>query len=127
MTTSNALPFGCGCDLRRLDPQGELLADADPPVLGDLVGDVDEADRAERERAVRHQRHVQREGEHVGVGRRQVVAEGEAADLGVGGDRAGSAVTPSSSSRTVRDLAAAAGDERQARERPARSGSAARA
>ena len=56
-------------------------------MLGDPVGDVDEADRAERERAVRHQRHVQGEGEHVGVGRRQVVAQGEAADLGVGGDR----------------------------------------
>ena len=91
-------PFGCGAQLGRAHAERQLLADPDPAVLGDPVLDVDQADRAEREAAVGHHRHVQREGEHVRVGGGQVVAQGEAADLGVGGEAAGSARTPASSS-----------------------------
>ena len=72
---------------------------ADRPVLDDPVVEVDEADRAEREAAVGHHRHVQREGEHVRVGGGQVVAQREAADPGVGGDaRRARRATPSRTS-----------------------------
>ena len=74
-------------ELGRADAQLQLLAEPDPPVLDDPVLDVDEADRAEGEAAVGHHRHVQREGEDVRVGGGQVVAQREAADPGVGGDR----------------------------------------
>lgn len=52
VTTSNAFPFGCGWTFDASTRREKLLADPDPPVLGDLVGDVDEADRAEGEVAV---------------------------------------------------------------------------
>ena len=94
-TIEKARPFGCG-SIAVGRTRIEVLADGDRPVLDDPVLEVDEADRAEREAAVGHHRHVQREGEHVRVGGGQGVAEREAADLGVGGDAAGSARTPSS-------------------------------
>ncbi len=80
--------LGVRLQLGRLDLDRQLLVEADAPVLDDLVLDVDEADGAEGEAAIRHYRHVQREGEHVRVGGGQVVAQGEAADAVVGGDLA---------------------------------------
>ena len=93
-------PFGCGCERGRPDrgssaprrsPIGRCCVD---PVL-----DVDEADRAEREAAVGHHRHVQREGEHVRVGRRAGGRAGRSRRPWRRRRRsAGSARTPSSSS-----------------------------
>ncbi len=69
---------------RRPDPQRQPLARADRAVLDDPVGDVNEADRRKREAAVGHQRQVQPERQHVGVGRRQRVADREPAHALVG-------------------------------------------
>ncbi len=62
------------------------LSRPDRPVLVDPVGDVHEPDHAEREVAVGHQPHRQREREHVQVGRRRDVGEPEAAHRVVGGE-----------------------------------------
>ena len=104
----------------------QLLADRDRPLLDDPVLDVDEADGAEREAAVRHHRHVQREGEHVRVGGGQVVAQGEAADLGVGGERRRVGPTPLSSS-SISGISPPPPGTNGSSEAPGISGAAARA
>ncbi len=59
------------------------LVRGDRTVLGDGVLEVHRADGGERKRPVGHDRHVQRERQHVRVGQRQVVLEREPADLAV--------------------------------------------
>ena len=65
--------------VRRPDPQRQPLVRADRAVLDDPVGDVHEADRREREAAIGQQRQVQPERQHMGIGRRQRVADRKAA------------------------------------------------
>jgi hypothetical protein len=101
--------------LGRLYPQRQLLAECDRPPLENPVLEVDEADRPEREGTVGHRRHVQREGEDVRIGGGQVVAQREAADLGVGGDRRRVGPDLAQLELELGDLAAAAGDEGQQR------------
>ena len=96
----------------------ELVADADRPVLGDPVGDVHEPDRSKREARVGHQRQLERKREDVRVRRRHGVAKAEPAHAVV--RRHPGAVDPDvgQPQRQVRDLAAAAADERQQSTRP---------
>ena len=70
---------GAGGDL-------QPLVGGDRPVLADRVLQVHGADRRERKRPVGHDRHVQRERQHVRVGDRQRLLQREAAHLRVGRD-----------------------------------------
>jgi len=93
----------------------QLLTDADAAVLLDPILDVDQADGAEREAAIRHHRHMQREGEHVRVSGGEMVAQGEAADPGVGGDLLRLGPHPGPVELELGDLAAAPRNEGQQR------------
>ena len=53
---ANCVPRGMGLQRSRPDAQGERLAGADRPVLGDPVGDVDEADGRVGKVTAGHQR-----------------------------------------------------------------------
>src|SRR5215203_6744687 len=68
------------------DREVQRLADAQRPVLRYPVADVDEPDDGHGEPAVGHQLERVRECEDVRVGRRQLVAQAEAAHPVVGGD-----------------------------------------
>ncbi len=118
--------LGVGLELGRLDLDLQLLADADRALLRDRVLNVDEADGAEGEAAVCHHCHVQRESQHMRVGRGQRVAQGEAADPRVGGDLLGVGVDVGQGQLDLGDLLAAprhkgeqrgAGDHRRRRPR----------
>ena len=120
-------PLGWGSSLVGVDADRQLLVDADAPVLDDAVLDVDEADGAEGEAAVGHHRHVQREGEHVRVGGGQVVAQGEAADAGVGGDPLGVGVDAAAGSARSRGSRSPPPGTKGSSEAPGIIGAAARA
>jgi hypothetical protein len=83
-TKSNVRPRRWGCNWPPAHAQLELLAVArQRPVLDDPVGDVDDADGAERARG--QQLELERVGEKVRERRRQAVAA-EAAHVGVAGE-----------------------------------------
>ena len=115
VTIAKCGPSGAAASAVGADLQRQLARRPRRPVLDDQVVDVDEADRAEREAAVGHQRHVQREGEHVRVGRRQRVAQGEAADAGVLARPLGVDDDAGSSSSSSGTSPPPAGQERQPR------------
>jgi hypothetical protein len=103
------------CKRRGADTEIQRLAHRDRPVLGDLVGDVDQADRAEGEARICHQREVQRKREQVRSASRQCLARREAAHLGVVGQARGTDARIAKHQLDVRDLTAASADERQER------------
>jgi hypothetical protein len=84
-------------------------------VLHDPIVDVHEADRRHWERAAGHQRQLQREREHVGIGRRQRVGQVEAADMGVVGQPPIVDLDVGEGQNPLGHAAAATADERQLR------------
>ena len=131
-TRSNWSPRSCSRRLSARTVEVERLVGADRPRLLDPVLDVDEADHRERERAVGHQLHRERERDHVRVGRRQLVAQPEAAHVrrsGPGGRgrprrRARRARRSGSCGSPPRPQAAAACAAARSPRRPARAGRA---
>ena len=64
-----------------LNPKRQTFVGAEWALLRDAVGDMNEARQGKRKRRIDHQRHSQREGEHMRVGERQHIRMPEAADL----------------------------------------------
>jgi len=65
------------------NPKRQSFVGAERALLRDAVGDMNEARQGKRKRRIDHQRHSQREGEHMRVGERQHIRMPEAADLRV--------------------------------------------
>jgi hypothetical protein len=74
-----------GLRLAGSDAHCDELAGPDRPVLDDSVGDVDQSDGREGEIAAGHEGEMEWEGQHVGIGGRERVAQREAAHSVVGG------------------------------------------
>jgi hypothetical protein len=100
-------------DRRRPHANRQLLGEPHRSMLGDAVGEVHQSDRRERKAAVGHQRQMQREREHVRVGRRQRVAQREPAYPVIGGKPVEIDADLVQRKHEIGDLAPAPADERQ--------------
>jgi hypothetical protein len=97
---------GMGRLISRPYPQGEGLGGSDRPMLREPVGDVDQADGRVGKIAAGHQGELEREGQHVGIGGRQRVREGESAHAVIRGQPFAIRLDVGQGERSIRSAAA---------------------